>query len=64
MFGLLTRLFTRNHYTELWCVSCKSRQRVQQIDIVDFQNSKSAGRRLIGRCTACNGSTSTFVGAA
>jgi hypothetical protein len=63
MFGLLTRLFTRNRYSELWCIGCKSRQTVREVGIVDAVNSKSAGRRLVGTCLACGGRTSTFVAA-
>jgi hypothetical protein len=64
MFGLLTRLFTRSRYSELWCIGCKSRQRVREVGIVDAVNSKSSGRRLVGTCLSCGGRTSTFVPAA
>ena len=63
MFGLLTRLIQRPKFTEAWCVGCKRRQRVRQVDIVDAVNSKSSGRRLVGTCLACGGRTSTFVAA-
>lgn len=64
MFGLLTRLLQRPKFTEAWCLGCRKRQRVRQVDIVDVQNSKSAGRRLVGTCLSCGGRTSTFVPAA
>jgi hypothetical protein len=61
MFGLVTRLLQRPKFTEAWCVGCRQRQRVRQVDIVDAVNSKSAGHRLLGICQACGGKTSTFV---
>ena len=61
MFGLVTRLLQRPRYTKAWCVGCRQTQRVQEVDIVDHQNSRSNGRRLKGRCTVCASSTSTFV---
>ena len=63
MFGLLTRLFTRPKFTQAWCVGCKQKQRVRQVDIVDAVNSKSAGHRLLGICQACGCKTSTYVAA-
>jgi hypothetical protein len=64
MFGLLTRLLQRPKYTEAWCVSCRERQRIREVDVVEHKNSKSQGKRLIGRCVACGSTTSSFVPAA
>jgi len=61
MFGLLARLFTRPKFTEAWCVACKSHRRVLEKEVVVHRNAKMTGSRLIGECTVCHASTSTFV---
>ena len=63
MFGLLARMFTRPRYSEVWCVGCRSRQRIREIGVVSHLNKNMRVHRLVGECTVCNGKTSTFVGA-
>jgi hypothetical protein len=45
----------------IWCVHCRARQTVRQVEIKEVQTSKRLVRLLIGECRVCCGPTATFV---
>ena len=45
----------------IWCVHCRARRTVRRIEIATSRSSRRLYRRLVGRCTVCQGETSTFV---
>jgi len=45
----------------IWCVHCRVRQTVRQVEIKEVQTSKRLVRLLIGECRECSGPTATFV---
>jgi len=59
MLGFLRRLIperTQGQRIQVWCVGCKSRQKVQ---VLRYTPPPKA--RVIGRCETCQCTTSTFT---
>jgi hypothetical protein len=47
---------------QAFCVHCRSVQQVAVKQYVTTHNTRRNIRRLVGRCTACEATTSTIVG--
>ena len=46
---------------DIWCIHCGVKRTVINHGVVETTNPKGPVKRLIGECTICEGSTSTFV---
>lgn len=46
----------------IWCVSCRSRATIMDIEYVERANRKRVVKRAVGTCSSCGKTASSIVG--
>jgi len=64
ILGIISGIFKgRPEARSVWCVKCRGRREVEVLDRVQAVGPRGKYHRMIGRCSGCGGTTSTFCSA-